>query len=198
MQSVNQYNVADRLPSHVWLRLRGELHGLVHERAGGRLGWYHRQLKEAAEKRYSGICGGERVALCGIMALYFGNLVSEAVVTKTKVASQPLTLNCSEKDVWLPTAKINKRRCVEAAPHMLTAAMFAEAETELCSLESVCARAKCGKQVNAIILFAASHLTPLTYDRRNIRFGGSVIETVSDPAAAASEYARGSLPAMGS
>jgi len=143
MRSVNQYNVADRLPSHVWLRLRGELYGLVAERAGGRLGWYHRQLKEAAEERYSGIDGSERVALCGVMARYFGNLVPEAVAAKTKVTSQPLTLNCSEKDVWFPTAKINKRRCVEAAPHMLTAAMFTEAETELCSLESVSARAKC-------------------------------------------------------
>ena len=144
MLSVNQYNVADRLPSHVWLRLRGELHGLVAERTGGRLGWYHRQLKEAAEDRYSGVGGSERATLCGIMARYFGDLVSGAIAAKSKIAPQPLTLDCEASSVWMPAAKVNQRRCVEAAPHMLTAGMFDEVETELCSLQSVCARAKCG------------------------------------------------------
>ena len=144
MLSVNQYNVADRLPSHVWLRLRGELHDLVAERTGGRLGWYHRQLREAAKDRYSGADGSGRVALCGIMARYFGDLVPGAVAAKSKIAPQPLTLNCEASSVWMPVAKVNQRRCVEAAPHMLTAGMLDEAETELCSLQSVCARAKCG------------------------------------------------------
>ena len=40
-----------RLPSHVWLRLRGALQGLLVERDGGCLVWYHRQVKEAAFAR---------------------------------------------------------------------------------------------------------------------------------------------------
>jgi hypothetical protein len=35
----------------VWLRLRGALQGLLVERDGGCLVWYHRQVKEAAFAR---------------------------------------------------------------------------------------------------------------------------------------------------
>ena len=40
-------------PPHIWWRFRAALEGLLVERDGGCLGWYHRQLKEAAERRYS-------------------------------------------------------------------------------------------------------------------------------------------------
>ena len=41
-----------RLPSHVWLRLRAAMQGLLVEGEHGCLRWYHRQLWEAAERRY--------------------------------------------------------------------------------------------------------------------------------------------------
>ncbi len=52
LHEVNQYNDSKRVPTHVWLRLRGEIDGLIIEQSGGCLTWYHRQLKEAAELRY--------------------------------------------------------------------------------------------------------------------------------------------------
>ena len=63
------------------------------------------------------------------------------------VAQQPKTasLRGLTVPVWLSTAKVNKRRCVEAGAHLLGAGLFVEMVRELCSLESVCARAKAGE-----------------------------------------------------
>jgi hypothetical protein len=58
-RSINKYNQIDRLPSHVWFRLRGELSGLIMSQSEGCLNWYHRQLREAAEERYQAEKGGE-------------------------------------------------------------------------------------------------------------------------------------------
>ena len=41
-----------RLPSHVWLRLKGAMDGLVMEGEHGCYQWHHRQLKETAETRF--------------------------------------------------------------------------------------------------------------------------------------------------
>ena len=98
--------------------------------------FYHRQLREAAEERYR----EDRTMLHHTMATYFGDLAD-----RTKgVAQQPMTasLRGLTVSVWLSTAKVNKRRCVEAGTHMLGAGLFIEMVKELCSLESVCARAK--------------------------------------------------------
>ena len=74
------------------------------------------------------------------MASYFGDLADRA----KGVAKQPMTasLRGLTVPVWLSTAKVNKRRCVEAGAHMLGAGLFVDMVKELCSLESVCARAK--------------------------------------------------------
>jgi hypothetical protein len=126
LRAVTQYTTSQRVPSHVWLRLREEMAGLVMEQSGGCLRWYHRQLKEAAEDRYE---GEERQRLAEIMGRYFSD-----------DELQPLTLN--EHDVWFPQALVNKRRCDEAAHHLLKAKMILEAEKELCNLKGVAARAK--------------------------------------------------------
>ena len=63
------------------------------------------------------------------------------------VAQQPKTasLRGLTVPVWLSTAKVNTRRCVEAGAHLLGAGLFIAMVRELCSLESVCARAKAGE-----------------------------------------------------
>ena len=137
---INEYNEARRLPSHVWLRLRGELYGLVTERDGGRLGWFHRQLKDAAEERSN----AEKQYLHEVMSIYFGGLISHEEHKERGIAMQALTLNCSMEEIWSPNAQINRRRCVEAGHHMLAAGWYDEAEKELCTIESVYARAKHG------------------------------------------------------
>jgi WD40 repeat protein len=78
-----------RLPSHVWLRLRGAMHGLLVERTGGCLCWYHRQLHETAMSRYS---SEERKHLHCLMGSYFSNIVPQALRDSRKIAQQPLTL----------------------------------------------------------------------------------------------------------
>ena len=53
--------------------------------------------------------------------------------------------SASDDFEWAPKAAINYRRSVEAGHHMLTAGWYDKAEKELCSIEVVYARAKCGK-----------------------------------------------------
>ena len=137
---INEFNKAVRLPSHVWLRLRGEVYGLLMEREGWRLGWFHRQLKEAAEERYK----DEKQYLHEVMSIYFGGLISHEDETLRGISLQALTLNCPIEDIWSPKAVINQRRCVEAGHHMLAAGWYEEAEKELCTVEAVYTRAKCG------------------------------------------------------
>jgi hypothetical protein len=92
LDDVFQYHKSSfrRLPSHVWMRLRGGLKGLVMEGQGGCLRWYHRQLLEAARARYS---GPEKIMAHEYMAVYFGNLVSEERKHDSFIASQSITLN---------------------------------------------------------------------------------------------------------
>jgi hypothetical protein len=91
---VNQYNVAARLPPHVWYRLRSELAELLASQGDGCLSWYHRQLKEAAEARYE----SKRKYYHGIMARYFGDLVEESVRHERRVNRQPLVFNSRTSD----------------------------------------------------------------------------------------------------
>jgi hypothetical protein len=53
MDEVNKYNKSTRLPSHVWLRVKHELTGLLVESDQGCMKWYHRQLWETASTRYN-------------------------------------------------------------------------------------------------------------------------------------------------
>ena len=85
----------------------------------------------------------DRTMIHHTMASYFGDLADQ---TKG-VSHQPMTasLRGLTVPVWLSTAKVNTRRGVEAGAHLLRAGLFVEMVRELCSLESVCARAKAGE-----------------------------------------------------
>ena len=127
MSAVNQYNSSPTLPPHVWLRLRGDIEGLVTERAGGCVIWFHRQLQEAAVLRYV----AEECSLHTTMGQYFGNLADRtklAVVQSLVIGSDERTDtgDISRSDtkplsVWFSDVVINKRRCVEAADHLIKA-----------------------------------------------------------------------------
>lgn len=119
-----------RLPFHVWARLRSALEGLIVEKQDGCLRWYHRQLQEAAERRFRGPESEEKLRLHVTMARYFGGNLLEEEREATIVASQPLLLpqktattsgnngNASEQTVWHRLVRINRRRCVEASYHL--------------------------------------------------------------------------------
>ena len=139
-EGINEFNSICRLPSHVWLRLRSEVFGLVMEREGGRLGWFHRQLKEAAEDRYK----DEKRYLHEIMGTYFGGLISQQEQEEKGLFLHTLTLNCPIEEIWSPNAVINRRRCVETCHHFLAVGRYHEVEEELCSIETVYATARCG------------------------------------------------------
>ena len=141
MASVNQYNTAERLPSHVWLRLRGELRGLIVEKGLGCLGWYHRQLKEVAAGRYS---AEEKIHLHRIMAIYYADIVDEGSKKLKGISDMPLLLNPeTAAAIWMNGATVNRRRCAEAGHHLIQSGMLREAVRELCTIESVCSRALC-------------------------------------------------------
>ena len=160
MSSVNQYNQAKRLPPHVWYRLRNYLFacGLLAIQSDGCLVFYHRQLKETAMARY----GVVKIAAHKLMAEYFGNIVDASKRIECQISSQPLVLNNSNSSnnndhirgsdesevntssVWFENAVVNRRRCVEAAYHMVHARMTTQASQEICDIDSIIARAKCG------------------------------------------------------
>jgi hypothetical protein len=129
-----------RCPSHVWIRLRAALTGLVVERTGGCWSWYHRQLKEAAERRYSPF----KENLHQVMGRYFGN-VDSPIGTRAErsIAVQPLWYG--EIPIWFDGCRINTRRCSEAIHHFVECGMIREAAKALCDVSSICAHVKAGE-----------------------------------------------------
>ena len=129
-----------RCPSHVWLRLRAALTGLVVERTGGCWSWYHRQLKEAAERRYSPF----KEKLHHVMGKYFGN-VDDPIGTRAErsIAVQPLWYG--EIPIWFDGCRINARRCSEALHHFVECGMIREAAKMICDVSSICAHVKAGE-----------------------------------------------------
>ena len=139
--TANAYELAERLPAHVWLRIRHYFAGLLVEREEGRLFWYHRQLQETAAEVYG---PSADLSICEILGRYFGGLIPTHVLEAKCVTPQPLVFAADSDMVWFPETVINKRRCVEAARHLRVAGLLQEAIEELCSVEAVAARAKCG------------------------------------------------------
>lgn len=131
-----------RFPTHVWLRLKAALSGLITERQDGCSVWYHRQLREAAGERYGTLNPELRTRCCLLMAQYFGNLVPVAQAEDGLIKRQPLTLNGLE--VWHVDAFVNHRRLGEAARHMLSASLIVEAITETCTLAAACSYFRAG------------------------------------------------------
>ena len=122
--SLSQYFKTDFVPAHVWLRLRAELYGLLTEKGGGCLGWYHRQLREVSMQRYIEI---ERTQLSSIMARYFSSRVPELEARKAHINPQPLLLDTPyPEELLLPNRiiLINTRRCLEAGEHLLNAGLL--------------------------------------------------------------------------
>ena len=106
------YELYTRFPSHVWLRIRGDVYGLIVEREGGRLSWYHKQLKETAMQRYGDNDNVlERVILHTIMSKYFSNAYFESgsAVPDLPITAQPLVINYPTEYVWLQSVQVNKR-----------------------------------------------------------------------------------------
>eukprot|EP01033_Poteriospumella_lacustris_P000831 gene831-594_t len=127
-----------RLPFHVWARLRSALEGLIVEKQSGCLKWYHRQLQEAAERRYQ----FEKQTLHKLMGLYFGNCLAPDLQHSRLIATQPLLH--SDIPVWLPSTRINRRRCAEAGFHLVQAQQYEEAARLLCNMDEICACVKSG------------------------------------------------------
>jgi WD40 repeat protein len=140
LDDVFQYHTPTtrRLPSHVWLRIRDALTGLIAERDGTCVVWYHRQLQETAERRYV----DEQHSSHNHMARYFGDLVNPNERCPKRISSQPLVL--SEESVWLKETNVNLRRCVEAGCHLIKAGMLKEAADEMCSSDKICGMVKVG------------------------------------------------------
>lgn len=124
-----------RLPLHVWLRLKDALEGLLVETEHGCFQWYHRQLKETAEARYADT---EKQLAHELLRTYFGDLQGESGRMRL-VARQPLTLDSGS--VWLPGARVNIRRVVEAPFHLAASGNA----RELCSVDLVSACIKTGQ-----------------------------------------------------
>jgi WD40 repeat protein len=141
LNDVFQYNrpTIRRLPSHVWLRVRDALSGLLVERDGGCVMWYHRQLREEAETRYV----PEKKRAHKLLALYFGDLLYEHI--KLSKLTAPQTLVLTEEKIWYDMARVNTRRCVEASNNMIEAGMLLEALNELCNCERICGMVKAGE-----------------------------------------------------
>ena len=143
MLEVNKYNKSKRLPSHVWLRVKYELTGLLVESDQGCMKWYHRQLWEVAGNRYS---ADEKVYYHQIMGRYFSNLVDGDTLTRKSIRKQELLSKIGILPVWFRSSNpyINSRRCTEGGYHLIQGRLYAEATEELCNLEHVCAYVKSG------------------------------------------------------
>jgi len=111
------------------------------ERDGGCLNWYHRQLKEAAERRYADV-----KAKCHyVMGVYFSNVdMPVGIRVERDIRDQPLIRGGLE--VWDADAVVNKRRCVEGMYHCVEAGgdLTDVCVDQLCDIESICAHAKSG------------------------------------------------------
>ena len=140
---VFQYSTPNirRLPSHVWLRLKGALSDLLVEGDGGCLVWYHRQLKETAEAYFS----SHKRQLYGIMARYFTNTVAAEVRDSRRITKQELTV-CG-RSAFDAASVVNKRRCMEAGMHLLSSESdddLLSAERELCDFGVICSMIRAG------------------------------------------------------
>ena len=115
LDSVFQYHTPSirRLPDHVWLRVRGELTGLIMERRGGCVYWYHRQLWETAQRRYA----DEKLLCHYYLGKYFSGQISEDVVSAKKLTKQDYTLT-KEIPIWFKDCIVNRRRGLEGYYHL--------------------------------------------------------------------------------
>lgn len=171
MDEVNKYNKSTRLPSHVWLRVKHELTGLLVESDQGCMKWYHRQLWETASNRY---IQEKKVYYHQIMGRYFGDIHNEAVIASKGISRNPLVLQGGSESIWYRSSNgyINKRRCAEAGHHLVEGNLFIEAINELCTLPAVCAAVKTGNGFRLVktlikIVYGISASDPVPVSKLN-------------------------------
>jgi WD40 repeat protein len=129
--------------------------------------WYHRQFRETALRYVSENPFLNRMhqilahfflgSFAGISKPY-NSWLSERIQRpeffpgessgNRLVRRQPISLGI-DKSVWLKSSLINTRRCSEAVHHLIQGGLYLEAISELCTIEGICARAKCGQLFSA-------------------------------------------------
>ena len=166
---VFQYSRPDieRLPYHVWLRIRASLGALLVEKEGGCLAWYHRQLREVGHKRFKET---DKVYYSGILGRYFANLIPEDLRNSRLIKEQPWVLNddIDTCEVFLAEAKINRRRCVEASRHLIDAGLYDAAIDELCSMDALYANTRTSRTHCFEYLRRVLDLNQVFYDMRSL------------------------------
>lgn len=154
-----------RIPVHVWLRVRQELSPFLVEKTSGTWSWYHRQLWEATESRYSN--HAQRKFHC-YLGQYFANIVpvdiraSRIIMSQDIIlssASQPVTAfqQSNSSAVWWEDSVVNVRRCTEALFHLVHAEMYDEAVKESCDVCNICAYIRAGQGYEVLDLLALLH-----------------------------------------
>ena len=131
-----------RMPLNVVLRLRKAFDYLLAERSGGCLTWYHRQLRETAERMYT---AAEVQSFHSKMGIYFSDAVPEHIRTQRQISRQPLATN--SVSVWLTGSVLNERRCVEGLYHLIRGAHRLDLSlviSEACSVEVIWATIRLG------------------------------------------------------
>jgi WD40 repeat protein len=137
LKEVFQYSTLNKFPLHVWLRIKSVIKYLIIEKENNCIKWFHRQLIETSQERYSYL----KAEAHEIMAKYFTNF--DYVQQKLFEAVQlQQTLLFTNTPIWFyPESKINSRRVYESGFHLIQCEYYNEAIDELCSLEMVCASA---------------------------------------------------------
>jgi hypothetical protein len=121
-----------RVPGHVWVRIRSELDGLVVNRQGNCLQWYHRQIVETAEARYV----DQKAACHRDLGLYFSNLLPDQVVLGRKIQRHHMTRS-HDGLVWTvkSVSHINRRRVMEGYYHLCAASSLGNADLDLPAMQ---------------------------------------------------------------
>eukprot|EP01038_Epipyxis_sp_PR26KG_P012111 gene12111-16216_t len=148
IEAVFQYSKPNvlRIPVHVIIRVLRGLEGLIVYKDSGKISWYHRQLKESAERRYLSY----KFHAHQLMGIYFGNIVSPLLCDTRLIASQPLVYSGESETVWFPSAKINGTRCSEGLFHLIEGKFYAEAAKDICSIDNICGYIKAGEGFHVV------------------------------------------------
>ena len=86
---INKYHKAEKLPTHLLLRVKSGLYGLITARGQGCTQYFHRQVAEVAADRYK----DRKVKTHFQLAEYFNNMVCEHVIVSKGLQRQPILLS---------------------------------------------------------------------------------------------------------
>lgn len=171
--TIHSYDGNGKFPIHIWYALRGELCRLLisQETNGFCLKFCHRRVLKVCQIRFQ----SERIYYHGIMGRYFGNIVHAKVTSARGVESQPLVFQASS--IWFDGSTVNKRRCLEAAHHLIEADLLLEAKDELCNVDAICARAKIRRCTISIVQLSVLYSKLITQSS-TARYSPEVISEV--------------------